>query len=63
MNNINAVRGRCYTNHFAIKAQRDAIDNLVATYADCKGEVIRTKNVRSVWPQVDAKTRMDYCGK
>ena len=62
MNNINAVRGRCYTNHFAIKAQQEAIDKLVATFA-VRGEVIRTKNVRSVWPQVDAKTRMDYCGK
>ena len=60
MFNVNAVRGRCYTKYFAVKAQRDAIDKLVATFA-VRGEVIRTKNVRSVWPQVDAKTKLDYC--
>ena len=60
MFNVNAVRGRCYVNHFAIKAQQDAIDKLVATFA-VRGEVIRTKNVRSVIQQVEAKTKLDYC--
>ena len=60
MFNVNSVRGRCYTKYFAVKAQRDAIDKLVATFA-VRGEVVRTKNVRSVIQQVEAKTKLDYC--
>mgnify|MGYP001382625046 FL=1 len=62
MFNVNAVRGRCYTKCFAIKAQQEAIDKLVAIFGGCSGrEVIRTKNVRSVIQQVEAKTKLDYC--
>ena len=60
MYDVNTIRGRCYAKYFTIKAQKEAIDKLVATFA-IRGEVIRTKNVRSVIQQVERKTKLDYC--
>jgi ribosomal protein S6 len=62
MYDVNTIRGRCYAKYFTIKAQKEAIDKLVATFA-IRGEVIRTKNVRSVIQQVERKTKLDYCDK